>query len=81
LTELRRLYFDTALSANNFAFDPLLRLTSVSNLMFGSDFPHAGEQTLVSTLRGLETIGLAEIDVTSIKGGNAQRLFLRPAKR
>jgi hypothetical protein len=36
---------------------------------------------LVSTLRGLETIGLAEIDVTSIKGSNAQRLFLRPAKR
>ena len=81
LSELRRLYFDTALSANNFAFDPLLRLTSVANVLFGSDFPHAGEQTLVSTLRGLETMGLAEIDVTSIKGGNAQRLFLRPAKR
>jgi predicted TIM-barrel fold metal-dependent hydrolase len=47
----------------------------VSNVLFGSDFPHAGEQTLVSTLQGLETIGLAEIDVTSIKGGNAQRLF------
>ena len=31
LAELRRLHFDTALAANEFAFGPLLRLTSASS--------------------------------------------------
>jgi predicted TIM-barrel fold metal-dependent hydrolase len=75
LPELRRLYFDTALSANSFALDPLLRLTSASNVLFGSDFPHAGEQTLAATLRGLENVGLADIDLAGIKGCNAHRLL------
>jgi predicted TIM-barrel fold metal-dependent hydrolase len=75
LPSLSRLYFDTALSANQFAFDPLLRLTSVSNVLFGSDFPHAGEETLAATLRSLETVGLSEMDLVRIKGRNAQQLF------
>jgi predicted TIM-barrel fold metal-dependent hydrolase len=74
LTELRQLHFDTALSANEFAFGPLLRLTSASNVMFGSDFPHAGEETLAATLRGLEGIELTEVQRADIKGRNAQRL-------
>jgi predicted TIM-barrel fold metal-dependent hydrolase len=74
LTELRRLHFDTALAANEFAFGPLLRLTSASNVMFGSDFPHAGEATLAATLRGLEGIELTEVQRADIKGRNAHRL-------
>lgn len=74
LTELRRLHFDTALAANEFAFGPLLRLTSASNVMFGSDFPHAGEATLAATLRGLEGIELTEAQRADIKGRNAHRL-------
>ncbi len=74
LTELRRLHFDTALAANEFAFGPLLRLTSASNVMFGSDFPHAGEATLAATLRGLEGIELTEAQRDDIKGRNAHRL-------
>jgi 6-methylsalicylate decarboxylase len=77
LAELRRLHFDTALAANEFAFGPLLRLTSASNVMFGSDFPHAGEETLAATLRGLEGLELTEIQRADIKGRNAHRLCLR----
>jgi predicted TIM-barrel fold metal-dependent hydrolase len=76
LPELKRLYFDTALSANQFAFDPLLRLAPAANVLFGSDYPHAGEPTLTATLRGLEELGLNEADVAAIRGGNAARLNL-----
>ena len=52
LRELGRVYFDTALSANLFAFDSMRRLVPISNIMFGSDYPHAGEPTMSATLRG-----------------------------
>ena len=75
LAELGRLYFDTALSANRFAFDPLLRLVPVSHVMYGSDYPHAGEPTLIATLKGLVELGLSPSDARAIKSGNAEQLF------
>jgi 6-methylsalicylate decarboxylase len=81
LSELGRLHFDTALAANELAFGPLLRLTSSSNVLFGSDFPHAGEETLTATLRGLEGIELTEVQRADIKGRNAHRLCPRLAAR
>jgi predicted TIM-barrel fold metal-dependent hydrolase len=75
LSELGRLYFDIALSANPFAFDPLLRLVSISNVMFGSDYPHAGEPTLIATLKGLDELGLNPSDVRAVKESNATALF------
>jgi predicted TIM-barrel fold metal-dependent hydrolase len=75
LSELGRLYFDTALSANRFAFDPLLRLVPISNVMFGSDYPHAGEPTLTATLKGLEELGLTPSDLRAVKASNATTLF------
>jgi predicted TIM-barrel fold metal-dependent hydrolase len=75
LPELGRLYFDTALSANLFAFDPMRRLVPISNIMFGSDYPHAGEPTLIATLKGIEQIGLSTQHVDAVKAGNAAALF------
>ena len=40
LYELRRLYFDTAQSANPYAMGPLTRLVSKTQICFGSDFPY-----------------------------------------
>jgi predicted TIM-barrel fold metal-dependent hydrolase len=77
LPELGRLYFDTALSANRFAFDAMLRLTSVSHVVFGSDYPHAGEPTLSATLTGIGGLGLTPQDVFSIRCGNASALLTR----
>jgi predicted TIM-barrel fold metal-dependent hydrolase len=77
LPELGKLYFDTALSANRFAFDAMLRLVPVSHVLFGSDYPHAGEPTLSATLTGIDDLGLTSQDVLSIRGGNASTLLAR----
>ena len=77
LAELGRLYFDTALSANRFAFDPLLRLVPVSHVMYGSDYPHAGEPTLKSTLQDLEELGMSIDHLNAFRGLNAALLFPR----
>jgi predicted TIM-barrel fold metal-dependent hydrolase len=75
LPELGRLYFDTALSANRFAFDAMLRLVPLSHVVFGSDYPHAGEPTLSATLTGIDGLGLTPQDVFSIRSGNASALL------
>lgn len=75
LAELGRLYFDTALSANPFAFEPMRRLVPISNIMFGGDYPHAGEPTMTATLRGIEELGMDAQEVSAVKAGNAAILF------
>ena len=77
LQELGRLYFDTALSANPFAFDPLRQLVPLSHILFGSDYPHAGEPTLVASLRGLKALGLKAAEDAAIRNNNAAALFSR----
>ncbi|HVV60694.1 MAG TPA: amidohydrolase family protein [Pseudolabrys sp.] len=75
LAELGRLYFDTALSANLFAFDPMRRLVPVSNILFGSDYPHAGEPTMTATLKGVDELGLKAGEIGAVRAGNATVLF------
>ena len=77
LPELARLYFDTALSANRFAFEPMRRLVPISNVMFGSDYPHAGEPTLRATLQGLEELGASKDHVNAVRALNAALIFPR----
>ena len=75
LAELARIYVDTALAANLFAFEPIRRLMPVSHILFGSDFPHAGEPTLIGTLKGTDEVELTAAEVLGVKGGNAAALF------
>ena len=77
LLELRRLYFDVALSVNRITFGALLQLIEPSNALFGSDYPHAGEAAMAANISGLRTLGLAQEVVTAIEGQNAARLFSR----
>jgi aminocarboxymuconate-semialdehyde decarboxylase len=77
IPELQRLYFDVALSVNRIAFGSLLQLVASSNLLFGSDYPHAGEPTMAATARGLHMLGLAAQAVRGIERENAARLFPR----
>jgi 6-methylsalicylate decarboxylase len=75
VVELARLYYDVALSANHFAFDPLRRLAGMGHIVFGSDFPHAGEPTLAATASGIRNLGLSESDMRSIESTNAAALL------
>ena len=73
--ELRRLYYDTALSANWLAFRSLLELVECDHVLFGSDYPFAPEATMTATVKGLIELGLEAGDLLGIERDNALSLF------
>jgi predicted TIM-barrel fold metal-dependent hydrolase len=75
--ELKRLFFDTALSANNLAFSALLQLVAPEQVLFGSDYPFAPEATMAATVKGLAGLGLAPNILHAIERTNALRLLAR----
>jgi predicted TIM-barrel fold metal-dependent hydrolase len=75
--ELKRLFFDTALSANPLAFSALLKLVASEQVLFGSDYPFAPETTMAATVKGLANLGLAPEVLHAIERGNALRLLKR----
>lgn len=81
IAELKRLYYDTALSANRLAMDTLFALVTTQQVVFGSDYPYAPEDTMVGTIKGLSSLKLADADLTAIERGNALRLMPQLAKR
>lgn len=75
IAELKRLYYDTALSANALAMDTLLRLVAVEQVVFGSDYPYAPEDTMTGTVKGLSALKMPDVDLAAIERGNALRLL------
>jgi predicted TIM-barrel fold metal-dependent hydrolase len=75
IPELRRLHYDTALSANWLAFRSLLELVAPSQVLFGSDYPFAPEATLVATVKGLADMNLGADILAGIERGHALALF------
>jgi predicted TIM-barrel fold metal-dependent hydrolase len=75
LHELRRLYYDTAQSANPISMKALRTLVPVSQIVFGTDFPF---RTAVETGKGLTTCGVFNAqELEAIDRGNALRLLPR----
>jgi predicted TIM-barrel fold metal-dependent hydrolase len=75
--ELKRLFFDTALSANELAFSALLKLVAPEQVLFGSDYPFAPEATMTATVKGLAGLGLPAETLQAIERTNALRLLDR----
>jgi predicted TIM-barrel fold metal-dependent hydrolase len=75
--ELKRLFFDTALSANELAFSALLKLVATDQVLFGSDYPFAPETTMTATVKGLSNLGLSDDALHAIERTNALRLLAR----
>ena len=75
MAELRRLYFDVALSANPLAFGPMLQVIPHEQVLFASDYPFAPEETMTATVQGLGKLGLAPEVLAGIERGNALRLM------
>lgn len=73
--ELKRLYFDTALSANRLVFSSLLKFVSHEQVLFGSDYPYAPETTTVASIKGLADLGLPPDVLHAIERTNALRLL------
>jgi 6-methylsalicylate decarboxylase len=77
LAELRRFYFDTALSANPDTLPTLLTFADPTHITFGSDFPYASPEMSAYFTRQLDAYPLDDDQRTAINHGNAQTLFPR----
>ena len=75
LYELRKMYYDTAQTANPIAMRALRTLVPVSQIVFGTDFPF---RTTGETGRGLITCGVFNSqELQAIDRENAVRLLPR----
>ena len=74
LHELRRFYYDLAQAANPGATSSLMKLVTISQVLFGTDFPYA---TAAAHLEGIERCGFTADEMQAIHYDNAARLLPR----
>ena len=74
VAEFQRFYFDTAQAHSAPAMAAIMKLTTVSKLVFGSDFPYYTED---DTVNGLEKAGFSTADLNKIYYENAYGLVPR----
>jgi predicted TIM-barrel fold metal-dependent hydrolase len=72
LHELQRFFYDTGFSANAYALSSLLQLVSVSQVMYGTDFPFRG---CLENVEGLKAYGFGADDLRAIERDNALRIM------
>ncbi|MFD4605747.1 amidohydrolase family protein [Streptomyces sp. NPDC058464] len=80
LTELRRFYFDTALSSASPTMRALRAFAAPDRILFGSDWPYAPGRSAFTFTRELDALDLPVDDRTAIHRGNAAALFPRLAR-
>ena len=75
---LRRLYYDTGLSASPYALRSLQELVDDSHILFGSDYPFAPEIITTETIKGIASYdGFNAESKRAIEEKNAINLFPR----
>jgi predicted TIM-barrel fold metal-dependent hydrolase len=78
IASLERLYYDTAMSASQYALPSLRALVDPSHILLGTDYPFMPEDTTVETLAGLEAFdGFDGADRAAIARDNALGLLPR----
>jgi predicted TIM-barrel fold metal-dependent hydrolase len=79
IEEVGKLYFDLALSASPLNFQALMQITSVSHILFGSDYPFATPPAIALNTSRYEAIlaGLSDEHRRMIEYRNAGDLFPR----
>ncbi len=77
---LRRLYYDTAMSANPYTLAGLAALIDVDHILFGSDYPYMPESTTEETVAGV-TEFFTVADREKIERDNFRTLFPRLIER
>jgi predicted TIM-barrel fold metal-dependent hydrolase len=71
MKELAKLHYDAANALSLPAMTALLKLTSVSNVTYGTDYPYFP----TDQNKSLQELGLSPADVTAIEQANAMRLI------
>lgn len=75
---LKRLYYDTAISATPYALRSLTTLVKPSQILFGTDYPYLPENLIANEANDLVTnCDLSAEAIEAIKHQNALRLFPR----
>jgi len=77
LQQLQRLYYDTALSASEYALAALRQFVPTSQILFGSDYPLVSEQVVKVETTGLETSKVLDEPTRAAIDRNALQLFPR----
>jgi 6-methylsalicylate decarboxylase len=77
MTQLARLYFDTAIAGTAASIGPVLELTKPDHIVFGSDFPPATEPVIDQNIAALEKLTCLNEAEKSAVNQNAKRLFRR----
>jgi len=77
--QLAGLYYDTALSAHPNSLLPLLETTTASHIVFGSDYPPAGESVIETNMRLLGSTNVLDDSELSAMATTATALFPRLA--
>lgn len=81
LSELRRFYFDTAISAGPFALPSLLAFAAPGHVLYGSDFPMLPEEWATGFDTGLDDCPHWEPEqLHAVNRGNAELLIPRLAR-
>ena len=75
--ELRRMYFDTALSAHRAQFAALMTTVPADNVLFGSDYPFGPPNQVEEAVMGLRGLHLPADALRRIESDNALMLFPR----
>lgn len=76
-TQLAGLFYDTALAAHPNSLLPLLETTTTSHLVYGSDFPPAGESVIETNLQLLASTTILEDSELAAMATTATSLFPR----
>jgi predicted TIM-barrel fold metal-dependent hydrolase len=77
IDQLKRFYYDTAVSATPYAFSSLLKLVEPSHILFGSDYPFLPEKVVKFMNESLNNYGFDPNALISIEQENALSLFPR----
>jgi 6-methylsalicylate decarboxylase len=81
LADLRRFYFDTALSATPYSLPSLLAFAAPGHVLYGSDFPFATEPWVLQFDSGLDDYpGWQPGRLDAVNRGGAEALFPRLAR-
>lgn len=77
VAQLRRFWFDTALSSSPYALPALMAFADPQRITFGSDWPYAAQERSAHFARLFEQYGFDAQQREAIERGNALRLFPR----
>lgn len=74
-TELRKLYFDCALSSSTGTLDALVAQVGMDRLLFGTDYPFGPKDQITAAACGVAALPWSEDRKQQLRSGNAARLF------